>query len=485
MVQYGYMNPTADGRKHNDEEMRNGLMSFQRFNGMNDTGSMDNATMHKMHTPRCGVKDILYTPSSVRARRYAFAGSRWPSTSLTYRYINYSPDLTEAQTRQAIEAAFKVWSDVTPLIFTEEKGSSVPDIYILFQPGEHGDGNAFDGPSGTLAHAYFPAPGIGGDAHFDESEFFTINGERGIDLFQVAAHEFGHSMGLAHSSDPNALMAPFYAGYIANFVLPQDDINGIQALYGPNRDIPAPTAPPVNPVTSAPPPVTAIPNPTIEPSLCSMNYDAISFLRTEIFMFNDEDILRIAMRGSLVPGYPRKISDFFSTLEDNIDASYERYDGTIMFFKGDRYWEFNGNNVLPGFPTSIFNLGDLPIDLDAALNWGDTGYTYFFKGSQYWRYNEPSGRVDDNYPRSIAAGWPGVPDDLDAAFRWLDGNTYFVKGTRYWQFDVSLNQVNETIYPRNFGEDWLGCASGNPASLTSYSIHIVIVAFTLAKLLRL
>jgi matrix metalloproteinase-14 (membrane-inserted) len=55
--------------------------------------------------------------------------------------------------------AFELWSGVTNLDF-EQKASGSVHIEIRFEYKEHGDGDPFDGPGGTLAHAYFPQVNI-------------------------------------------------------------------------------------------------------------------------------------------------------------------------------------------------------------------------------------------------------------------------------------------------------------------------------------
>jgi predicted Zn-dependent protease len=53
-----------------------------------------------------------------------------------------------------------------------------------------------------------------------------------VNLFSVAAHEFGHSLGLQHSEQESALMFPYYRYSTSKTMLHYDDIMGIQQLYG-------------------------------------------------------------------------------------------------------------------------------------------------------------------------------------------------------------------------------------------------------------
>jgi predicted Zn-dependent protease len=155
-------------------------------------------------------------------------GPRWSKTDLTFQISKFSnTGLSEELIEVAVEAAFGMWSSVTPLTF--QRVESGADIDIRFESGNHHDGHPFGGPFGVLAHAFFPEDGR---AHFDDAETWAVDfppGNDAIDLISVAAHEFGHILGLEHTNVAGALMFPDYTA--PQRFLAQDDINRIQSLY--------------------------------------------------------------------------------------------------------------------------------------------------------------------------------------------------------------------------------------------------------------
>ncbi|NXY74226.1 MMP3 protein, partial [Glareola pratincola] len=200
------------------------IKEMQRFFHLTVTGKLDAETEETIKKPRCGLPDVS-DPKTL-------AGiSGWKKTHLTYKIVNYTPDLPKKKVDSAISRAFMVWSDVTPLRFKRVYNKPA-DIVIGFARREHGDGYPFDGRGNTLAHAFGPGEGIGGDAHFDDDERWSEYNQE-INLFLVAAHEFGHSLGLSHSNVREALMYPIYS-YTdpSTFRLSNDDKRRIQKLYG-------------------------------------------------------------------------------------------------------------------------------------------------------------------------------------------------------------------------------------------------------------
>jgi hypothetical protein len=81
------------------------------------------------------------------------------------------------------------------------------------------------------------------DMEFDPGWGWTTSTTNvGIDLQSVALHEFGHALGLNHSSTcPGAVMCPTYSsGRIARTPA-QDDVNGVINLYGGGGATPTPS----------------------------------------------------------------------------------------------------------------------------------------------------------------------------------------------------------------------------------------------------
>ncbi|XP_005853076.2 PREDICTED: collagenase 3-like, partial [Myotis brandtii] len=169
---YHPLNPAGILKKTAASSMVDRLREMQSFFGLEVTGKLDDKTLDIMKKPRCGVPDVGEYNVFPRTLK-------WSKMNLTYRIVNYTPDMTHSEVEKAFKKAFKVWSDVTPLNFTRLHNGTA-DIMISFGTKEHGDFYPFDGPSGLLAHAFPPGPNYGGDAHFDDDETWTSSSKGNI-----------------------------------------------------------------------------------------------------------------------------------------------------------------------------------------------------------------------------------------------------------------------------------------------------------------
>lgn len=466
--------------------LRNAIIEFQDFAGLKLTGELDAETLEKMKQPRCGVQDKEHP----RFKRYEAHYSRWPRTRLTYDIVNYPDDsvLTKAEVDHDIEVALKVWEAETPLHFERRRGGTV-DIQMDFYRGVHLRGDdPFDGRGGVLAHAFFPK--FGGDVHFDADEKWLNEkhrrrlGVRGAkQLLQTAVHEVGHSLGLRHSQDSQAIMAPFYRGWMDDVRLSRDDIRGIQSMYGPRVDkVDVVTRPSTaRPTTSRPRPsraTTRRPQSTKRPlrpttgsddQLCSNSYidAATETADGSFYVFRGDQYYKLStLTSGYLSGYPRPTSDW-SGLPGGIDAAFFNPDDQATYiFQGNKVGKYRNRQIEKGYPKLISSVfPGAPTHLDAALFWQKNNHVYLFQGSQYWKFNPSKLAKDSSYPRQISLNWIGLPRSISAALRWQNHKTFFFSGDQYYRFDdeaVSVDTSAEPPYPRPIGAWWLGCPREEP-----------------------
>uniref|UniRef100_A0A087X717 Matrix metalloproteinase-9 n=2 Tax=Poecilia formosa TaxID=48698 RepID=A0A087X717_POEFO len=625
LKRFGYMETEQRSGFQSMVSTAKALKRMQRQMGLEETGELDKPTLKAMKRPRCGVPDV--------ANYKTFDGDlKWDHTDVTYRILNYSPDMDSKLIDDAFARAFKVWSDVTPLTFTRLFQGNA-DIMISFGKADHGDPYPFDGKDGLLAHAYPPGEGIQGDAHFDDDEhwtlgkgavvktyfgnaegamchfpftfegksytscttegrtdnlpwcattadydkdkkygfcpselLFTFDGnadgapcvfpftflgdkydscttegrndgyrwcattnnfdtdkkygfcpnrdtavtggnsegdpchfpfvfqgkeyhsctsegrtdgklwcattdnydkdqkwgfcpDQGYSLFLVAAHEFGHALGLDHSNIREALMFPMYS-YVEDFSLHEDDIEGIQFLYG-RKTGPDPTPPQPNTPTTTPYPdesdATEEPEPT-DPSVvttpstvdptkdpCKMlKFDTITVIQGHLHFFKDGQFWKVPSKTDGGRKGPFSISQSWPALPAVIDSAFEDVQTKkIYFFSGTRFWVYTGSSVLG--PRSIEKLGLPPSvqKVEGALQRGKSK-VLLFSGENFWRFDLKTQGIDKGYPKYTDAIFGGVPNDAHDVFQ-HKGNIYFCRDRFYWRMN-SRRQVDRVGY---------------------------------------
>ncbi|KAI3351347.1 hypothetical protein L3Q82_005893 [Scortum barcoo] len=280
-----------------------------------------------------------------------------------------SSHLSRETIRSLVFYALRVWAEPTPLEFHEVGSPEAADLQIDFLHGYHGDAYPFDGAGGAVGHAFFPSdPLRAGGVHLDAEEEWAFRqpASDGTDLFTVLVHEFGHALGLTHSSSRHSVMRPYYhgpAGDPLHYRLGSQDLEHITQLYG-----------------------------------------------SQFWLFRDL---------SLQEGYPQPVSalrmavNLAGTDDNNNDEEEEagRW-GLVWDPEQGPVW---GNMGVAKAEKQEDTWTQLLREGVNGITTNGDGSVYLFKADLYWKFMFPGSLPQNGYPRSSAADWLDCPDSSSSS----------------------------------------------------------------------
>ena len=188
---------------------------------------------------------VAVVPREIGA--YATSGVAWAVRSVPYSINTTNMDLPESDVEPAVRAGADVWAaQSTASISLTYAGRSSQTTtgndglnLVVFRNASNGS---------AIATTYWWSSGgriIDADIVFWDAGFRFFSGSNGCSsgfyIEDIAAHEFGHALGLGHSTTTGATMYPSVSSCNAgNRTLDGDDIAGVQFLYPPLPGLPRP-----------------------------------------------------------------------------------------------------------------------------------------------------------------------------------------------------------------------------------------------------
>ena len=185
-------------------------------------------------------------------------------------------------------------------------------------------------------------------------------------------------------------MAPFYRGFDPNLRLGNDDINGIQFLYGePINETEAVTTEPTAETTRRP---IATPPPAMPDFCANPRIDAMALHEmegVERFVAFVGDHVAVMDGNGIMEGYPKATSELFQEVQGEVTAAvysegfsgwrrwrYINYDSVTILFTATQFYVYKADQTLvEGYPRPLSDLGiDSPVD--AAFVWFGNGAIY-------------------------------------------------------------------------------------------------------------
>ncbi|XP_071314320.1 matrix metalloproteinase-17b isoform X2 [Trachinotus anak] len=486
LMKYGYLPPSdpSTGQMQAWTAVTNAVRSMQRFAGLRETGVVDEETMALMNSPRCSLPDqeepskSLANPEGRNMRRRRSAISMWTRRNINWRLHSYpsSSHLSRETVRSLVFYALRVWAEPTPLEFHEVSGPEAADLQVDFLHGYHGDSYPFDGAGGAVGHAFFPSdPARAGGVHLDAEEEWAFRqpASEGTDLFTVLVHEFGHALGLAHSSSRHSVMRPYYqgpAGDPLHYRLGAHDLEHITQLYGRRNQLQATDA------------ARLVPEPQLRHraqhhhhrhrygsliNRCNTSFDVVSRIRGETFFFKGLTMWRVSS-GGLVSGRGSSVRRLWRGLPSDLPrlhAVLERpSDHAIIFINGSHFWLFRELSLQEGYPQplSALRMGvsfageddDDDEQEEATTRWGlvwdpEEGPVWGNKG-------EPEEKQEDTWTQLLREGVSGITTNGN-------GSICLFKGDVYWKFMFPGSSPQDG-YPRSSAVDWLDCPDPTSSS---------------------